>query len=120
MVEIMCPEQEKGGVYSSLNLKRGVVMEEINRPGTPLYNVKAYLPVSESFGFTNFLRRAACCTIIQESVVNPWAWVVESCVERAPPPAGQAGSQPKSQPSTSRSRWPWRRPCWPVSGPARR
>ena len=56
-MEIQCPENAMGGVYSSLNRKRGTVVEETNRPGTPLYNVKAYLPVSESFGFTGFLRQ---------------------------------------------------------------
>ena len=72
MVEIMCPEQEKGGVYSSLNLKRGVVMEEINRPGTPLYNVKAYLPVSESFGFTNFLRENTSGQAFPQMLFDHW------------------------------------------------
>merc|ERR1712087_1070913 len=55
LVEIQCPEGAMGGVYSCLNRKRGTVVEETNRPGTPMYNVKAYLPVAESFGFTGFL-----------------------------------------------------------------
>lgn len=41
-----------------LNQKRGMVFEEMQRPGTPMYNVKAYLPVVESFGFTGTLRAA--------------------------------------------------------------
>merc|ERR1711934_8737 len=52
LVEITCPEQAMGGVYSTLNQKRGIVFEEMQRPGTPIYNIKAYLPVLESFGFT--------------------------------------------------------------------
>ncbi|KAJ0671745.1 putative EF-G domain III/V protein [Helianthus annuus] len=28
----------------------------MQRPGTPLYNIKAYLPVVESFGFSGALR----------------------------------------------------------------
>eukprot|EP00967_Tisochrysis_lutea_P023616 scaffold27132_cov17-Tisochrysis_lutea.AAC.1 len=47
-----------GGIYSVLNQKRGMVFEEMQRPGTPMYNVKAYLPVIESFGFTGTLRAA--------------------------------------------------------------
>jgi elongation factor 2 len=47
-----------GGVYQVLNQRRGVVNEEEPIPGTPLNNLKAYLPVSESFGFTAALRGA--------------------------------------------------------------
>ncbi len=57
-VEIQTPEQALGGIYSVLNQKRGMVFEEMQRPGTPMYNVKAYLPVIESFGFTGTLRAA--------------------------------------------------------------
>jgi len=57
MVEIQTPEAAMGGVYSSINRKRGTVVEEQNRPGTPMYMIKAYLPVAESFGFNGFLRQ---------------------------------------------------------------
>ena len=33
LVEIQCPEQAMGGVYSVLNQKRGMVFEEMQRPG---------------------------------------------------------------------------------------
>merc|ERR1712194_733171 len=39
----------KSGVYNCMNLRRGCVFEENPREGTPLVQVKAYLPVSESF-----------------------------------------------------------------------
>jgi elongation factor 2 len=58
LVEIQAPEGALGGIYGCLNQKRGMVFEEINRPGTPIYNVKAYLPVMESFGFNATLRAA--------------------------------------------------------------
>lgn len=58
LVEIQAPEQALGGIYSILNQKRGHVFEEMQRPGTPIYNIKAYLPVVESFGFTSALRAA--------------------------------------------------------------
>jgi len=72
MVEIQCPENAMGGVYSSLNRKRGTVVEESNRPGTPLYNVKAYLPVSESFGFTGFLRQNTAGQAFPQMVFHHW------------------------------------------------
>ncbi|RCK66593.1 Elongation factor 2 [Candida viswanathii] len=58
LVEIQCPENAIGGIYSVLNKKRGQVISEEQRPGTPLFTVKAYLPVNESFGFTGELRQA--------------------------------------------------------------
>ena len=72
MVEIQCPEGAMGGVYSSLNRKRGTVVEETNRPGTPLYNVKAYLPVAESFGFTSFLRQNTGGQAFPQMVFHHW------------------------------------------------
>jgi len=72
LVEIQCPENAMGGVYSSLNRKRGTVVEETNRPGTPLYNVKAYLPVSESFGFTGFLRQNTGGQAFPQMVFHHW------------------------------------------------
>jgi elongation factor 2 len=56
LVEIQVPEVAMGGIYGVLTRRRGHVFAEEQRPGTPLFNVKAYLPVSESFGFTADLR----------------------------------------------------------------
>merc|ERR1711872_1145927 len=56
LVEIQCPENAVGGIYGVLNRRRGHVSEEAQTPGTPMFIVKAYLPVNESFGFTADLR----------------------------------------------------------------
>ena len=37
-------------MYGVLNRKRGHVFEESQVAGTPMFVVKAYLPVNESFG----------------------------------------------------------------------
>lgn len=47
---LQCPEQVVGGIYGVLNRKRGHVFEESQVAGTPMFVVKAYLPVNESFG----------------------------------------------------------------------
>merc|ERR550525_915971 len=47
-VEIQCPESAVGGIYGVLNRRRGHVFEEAQTPGTPMFVVKAYLPVNES------------------------------------------------------------------------
>ena len=39
-----------GGIYGVLNRRRGHVIEEGQIAGTPIFQVKAYLPVNESFG----------------------------------------------------------------------
>lgn len=41
LVEIAAPEGALGGIYSVLNQKRGMVIEEMQRPGTPMYTVGA-------------------------------------------------------------------------------
>ena len=45
-----CPEVAVGGIYGVLNRRRGHVFEESQVIGTPMFVVKAYLPVNESFG----------------------------------------------------------------------
>ncbi|KAG6687302.1 hypothetical protein I3842_11G064200 [Carya illinoinensis] len=72
LVEIQAPEQALGGIYSVLNQKRGHVFEEIQRPGTPLYNIKAYLPVVESFGFSSTLRAATSGQAFPQCVFDHW------------------------------------------------
>ncbi|KAF9900919.1 Elongation factor 2 [Linnemannia zychae] len=72
LVEITCPEQAMGGIYGVLNKRRGHVIGEEQRPGTPLYIVKAYLPVAESFGFTADLRQATGGQAFPQSVFDHW------------------------------------------------
>lgn len=73
LVEIQCPENAIGGIYSVLNKKRGQVISEEQRPGTPLFTVKAYLPVNESFGFTGELRQATGGQAFPQMVFDHWA-----------------------------------------------
>ena len=73
LVEIQCPENAVGGIYSVLNKKRGQVISEEQRPGTPLFTIKAYLPVNESFGFTGELRQATGGQAFPQMVFDHWA-----------------------------------------------
>jgi len=72
LVEIQAPESALGGIYSVMNQKRGIVFEEMQRPGTPMYNVKCYLPVIESFGFTATLRAATSGQAFPQCVFDHW------------------------------------------------
>jgi elongation factor 2 len=73
LVEITVPEQAMGGIYSVLTKKRGHVFAEEQRIGTPLFTVKAYLPVKESFGFNADLRAATGGQAFPQSVFDHWA-----------------------------------------------
>ncbi|CAG8577660.1 17751_t:CDS:2 [Funneliformis caledonium] len=72
LVEIQCPEGAMGGIYGVLNRRRGHVFAEEQRPGTPLYNIKAYLPVNESFGFTADLRSNTGGQAFPQAVFSHW------------------------------------------------
>ncbi|KAF8943191.1 Elongation factor 2 [Haplosporangium gracile] len=72
LVEITCPETAMGGIYSVLNKRRGHTIGEEQRPGTPMYVVKAHLPIAESFGFTADLRQATGGQAFPQSVFDHW------------------------------------------------
>merc|ERR1712142_878915 len=72
LVEIQCPEQAVGGIYSVLNKKRGIVFEESQVTGTPMFVVKAHLPVNESFGFTADLRSNTGGQAFPQCVFDHW------------------------------------------------
>ncbi|KAL7976005.1 hypothetical protein Chor_011773 [Crotalus horridus] len=72
LVEIQCPEQVVGGIYGVLNRKRGHVFEESQVAGTPMFVVKAYLPVNESFGFTADLRSNTGGQAFPQCVFDHW------------------------------------------------
>ena len=72
LVEITCPETAVGGIYGVLNKRRGHVFSEEQRVGTPLYMVKAYLPVTESFGFSADLRSATSGQAFPQCVFDHW------------------------------------------------
>merc|ERR1712210_95339 len=72
LVEIQCPENAVGGIYGVLNRRRGHVFEEARTPGTPMFVVKAYLPVNESFGFTAALRSNTGGQAFPQCVFDHW------------------------------------------------
>ncbi|KAI1313381.1 Elongation factor 2 [Mortierella claussenii] len=72
LVEITCPESAMGGIYGVLNKRRGHTIGEEQRPGTPMYIVKAHLPIAESFGFTSDLRQATGGQAFPQSVFDHW------------------------------------------------
>jgi len=72
LVEIQCPDDVVGGIYQCLSQRRGIVIGEDPVAGTPLVNLKAYLPVAESFGFTQALRAATSGRAFPQCVFDHW------------------------------------------------
>merc|ERR1719337_790043 len=72
LVEITCPQEAMSGVYNCMNLRRGCVFEENPREGTPLVQVKAHLPVAESFGFVSALRQQTSGQAFPQCVFDHW------------------------------------------------
>uniref|UniRef100_A0A8C2Q1I7 Eukaryotic translation elongation factor 2b n=1 Tax=Cyprinus carpio TaxID=7962 RepID=A0A8C2Q1I7_CYPCA len=78
LVEIQCPEQVVGGIYGVLNRKRGHVFEESQVMGTPMFIVKAFLPVNESFVFLLgfWIELKDCHTVTQKQKNNSIIFLV--------------------------------------------
>ncbi|KAI0669771.1 eukaryotic translation elongation factor 2 [Trametes maxima] len=82
LVEIQCPENAIGGIYSVLNKRRGQVFSEEQRVGTPMFTVKAYLPVMESFGFNGELRSHTGGQAFPQSVFDHWELMNGTPIEK--------------------------------------
>jgi len=87
LCEIQCPENAVGGIYGVLNRKRGHVFEEGQVAGTPMFIVKAYLPVNESFGFTADLRSNTGGQAFPQCVFDHWQIMPGDPFETASKPA---------------------------------
>jgi len=81
LVEITCPVDAMSGVYNCMNLRRGCIFEENPREGTPLTQVKAYLPVNESFGFVAALRQNTSGQAFPQCVFDHWEPLSGNCLE---------------------------------------
>ncbi|ELR12025.1 elongation factor 2, putative [Acanthamoeba castellanii str. Neff] len=72
LVEIQTEDSAMGSVYGVLSMRRGHVFSSEQREGTPIYTLKAYLPVMESFGFTSALREATGGNAFPQCVFDHW------------------------------------------------
>merc|ERR1712032_120753 len=81
LVEIVCPQEAMSGVYNIMNMRRGCVFEENQREGTPLVQSRAYLPVSESFGFVAALRQQTSGQAFPQCVFDHWDNMPGNCME---------------------------------------
>jgi elongation factor 2 len=81
LCEIQTPDDAMGGIYQTLTARRGIVIGEEPVAGTPLVIVKAYLPVAESFGFTQHLRQSTSGRAFPQCVFDHWETLNTSPLE---------------------------------------
>jgi elongation factor 2 len=72
LVEITAPPHVLGGVYQTINQRRGQIIDEVKQEGSPLHVVKAYLPVSESFGLSSVLRQNTQGKAFPQCIFDHW------------------------------------------------
>lgn len=72
---ITVPAQAVSGVFTTLNARRGTVENKEDRIGTPLSVITAYLPVLESFGFTQILRQNTSGQAFPQLIFSHWQMV---------------------------------------------
>jgi elongation factor 2 len=73
LVDIQVPEEIVGAIYNLVSKRRGVVIEQEPVEGTPIINVKAHLPVAESFGFNDALKAATKGRAFPTMIFDHWA-----------------------------------------------
>ncbi|KAJ1981745.1 U5 small nuclear ribonucleoprotein component [Dimargaris verticillata] len=71
-VEIQAPADCVSAVYTVLARRRGHVTQDAPKPGSPLYSVKAYIPVIDSFGFETDLRAHTQGQAFCQQVFDHW------------------------------------------------
>jgi len=72
LAEIQVPQDVMGNCYGVVTRRRGCVFDEQQQQGTPMVNLKAYLPVGESFGFTKDLRSNTGGKAFPQCVFDHW------------------------------------------------
>eukprot|EP01029_Cantina_marsupialis_P022534 TRINITY_DN550139_c0_g1_i1.p1 TRINITY_DN550139_c0_g1~~TRINITY_DN550139_c0_g1_i1.p1 ORF type:complete len:869 (-),score=200.51 TRINITY_DN550139_c0_g1_i1:100-2706(-) len=81
IADIQCPMDVSGNVYSVLTRRRAEIVEEIPKAGTPMTQIKAYLPVNESFGFDSYLRAQTGGQAFPQCVFDHWESMRSSPLE---------------------------------------
>lgn len=72
LVDITVPNSALSGVYQTLNARRGCVDTMTERIGTPLVQIRSFLPVAESFGFTQLLRQKTAGQAFPQMKFDHW------------------------------------------------
>lgn len=82
LAEISVPSDFTGGVYQCLNQRRGEIVEEVPVHGSANNVIRAYLPVAESFGFTQHLRSVTGGRAFPQCVFDHWSEYEEDPLDK--------------------------------------
>eukprot|EP01059_Diplonema_ambulator_P008304 TRINITY_DN17898_c0_g2_i3.p2 TRINITY_DN17898_c0_g2~~TRINITY_DN17898_c0_g2_i3.p2 ORF type:complete len:285 (+),score=74.16 TRINITY_DN17898_c0_g2_i3:972-1826(+) len=74
-VEIVCPVDCLGAVFTIMARRRGNVESDFGKPGTPLHIVKGYVPIMDSFGLETDIRTHTQGQAFIQSVFDHWSIV---------------------------------------------
>jgi len=80
LAEIQTKQEVVGKIYSCVAKRRGEVIEEIPKPGTPLTIVRVYIPVMESFGFAGQLREETSGLAFPQLIFDHWKVMEDALV----------------------------------------
>jgi len=72
LTEIQCSGDALGAIYTVLARRRGHVISETAKPGSPLYSVRANIPSIDSFGFETDLRTHTSGQAFSLNVFDHW------------------------------------------------
>jgi len=81
--EIECPADCVAAIYTVLSRRRGHVVRDLPKPGSPMYRVDAYLPAMESFGFETDLRTHTSGQAMCASMFDHWQLVPGDPLDRS-------------------------------------
>lgn len=72
LVNITCPNAIVGSIYNVMSMRRGNVFDEGESMSGGVANMKAYLPVAESFGFSQALAEATSGAAFSQLMFDHW------------------------------------------------
>lgn len=81
LCEIQCPEVAVEGIHGLLNQRRGQIFEESKVPGMPIFIIKVFLPVNESFGLSAELRSNTGGQAFSQCVFDHWKIIPDDPID---------------------------------------
>ncbi|CAE7221295.1 EFTUD2 [Symbiodinium sp. CCMP2592] len=81
--DIECPADCVAAIYNVLSRRRGHVIRDLPKPGSPMYSVHAYLPAMESFGFETDLRTHTSGQAMCQTFFDHWEHVPGDPLDRS-------------------------------------
>jgi elongation factor 2 len=73
LVNVTCPTAIAGSIYNVMSMRRGSVFDEGEGVAGGVAQMKAYLPVAESFGFSQALAEATSGAAFSQLMFDHWA-----------------------------------------------